>query len=347
VGLNNEAGHLARKVAKRVRPLRAVTTKAPKKAKAVAKRTPKKAAKAQAAKPKIKPKTAELDLSAFPPESLVESTLSLCLACALSLLTRQLGLAAERARSEIRRYNPTLEELTTSSPSRPYFAWPANECPYCHAPSKWHAPLRIAKIEGGKTTDVPRRVLIKSIGDSPNFTIIEEKSTERDALYSWLSKTGSSLDLDSPAWLIEAARHWLWRRLPDENWAEILDHVRIVRRSRRLEDGFEKEGFHVFLAPALFDEILLIQYLLSRSHKAGGQTFEGRLTLQGLFHRLRRGGYLNRMGISTSNPADALEQLVEILGGEGRVKFYYIVDRRDLSARLASLKDARIPRPKS
>jgi hypothetical protein len=53
------------------------------------------------------------------------------------------------------------------------------------------------------------------------------------------------------------------------------------------------------------------------------------------------------MGILTSNPADALEQLVEILGGEGRVKFYRIVDRRELSARLASLKDARIPRPKS
>ena len=338
---------MARRAANRVLPLRARTKKTAKKAKPVRKRMPKKATKAKAAKPKIKPKTAELDLSAFPPESVVENTLGLCLACALNLLTIQLGLSPERARSEIRRYNLTLQELTTSPPSRPYFTGPADECPYCHALSKWHAPLRIAKIEGGKTTDVPRRALVKNIGDSPNFTIIEEKSTERDALYSWLSKTGSSLDLDSPAWLIEAARHWLWRRLPNENWAEILDHVRVVRRSRRLEDGFEKEGIRLFLAPTLFDEVLLIQYLLSRSHKAGGQTFEGRLTLQGLFHRLRRGGYLNRMGISSSNPADALEQLVETLGGEGRVKFYYIVDRRDLSARLASLKDSRIPRPKS
>jgi hypothetical protein len=340
-----QAGHMAKKVAKRALPFRAIKKKTPKKAKAVAKRTPKKAAKAQAGKPKIKPKTAELDLNAFPPESLVESTLGLCLACALNLLTRQLALTRERARLEIRRYNPTLEELTTSSLSRPYLVWPANECPYCHAPPKWLAPLRIVKIEGGKTTDAPRRALLRTIGDSPNFTIIEEKSTERDALYSWLSKTGSSLDLESPAWLIEAARHWLGRRLPNENWPEILDHISIVRRSRRLEEGIEKEGTRLFLAPALFDEILLIQYLLSRSHKAGGQTFEGRLTLQDLFHRLRRGGYLNRMGISTSNPADALEQLVEVLGGEGRVKFYYIVDRRELTARLASLKDARIPRP--
>jgi hypothetical protein len=96
----------------------------------------------------------------------------------------------------------------------------------------------------------------------------------------------------------------------------------------------------------LFDEILLIQYLLSRSHKAGGQTFEGRFTLNDLFRRLRGGGYLNRMGISAGNPADGLEQLVEMLGGEGRVKFYYIVDRRDFFARLAGLKDAWIPRPK-
>jgi hypothetical protein len=337
---------MARKAARGVLPRQAVRKKTAKKVRAVAKKTPKKTAKAKASKPKRKPTTAALDLTAFPPESLVETTLGLCLACALDVLTRHLGLTPERARSEIRRYNPTLEELTTASPSRPYVAWGMNECPYCHAPSKWHAPLKIVKIEGGKTTDAPRRALVKDIRDSPNFTIIEEKSTERDALYSWLSKTGSDLDLDSPGWLLEAARHWLGRRLPNENWTEILDRVRIVRRSRRLEEGFEKEDFRLFLAPALFDEILLIQYLLSRSHKAGGQTFEGRLTLQDLFHRLRRGGYLTRMGISTSNPADALEQLVEILGGEGRVKFYYIVDRREFLARLASLKDARIPRPK-
>ena len=112
--------------------------------------------------------------------------------------------------------------------------------------NKWLAPLKIVKIEGGKTTDGPRRTLMKSIGDGPNFTIVEEKSTERDAFYSWLSKTGSTLNLDSSAWLVEAARHWLWRRLPKENWAGILDHVRIVRRTRRLEDGFEEEGPRLF-----------------------------------------------------------------------------------------------------
>jgi hypothetical protein len=52
------------------------------------------------------------------------------------------------------------------------------------------------------------------------------------------------------------------------------------------------------------------------------------------------------MGITTGNPSEALDELVGIHGGEGRVKFYYIVDRRDVLTRLADLKVARLPRPK-
>jgi hypothetical protein len=290
--------------------------------------------------------SAPLDLNGFPPESLIRHTRGLCLACALDVLTRHMGLNAERAQSEIRRNSPSYEELSSDAPPRPYIPWPAEVCPYCGAPSKWHAPLHIVRIEGGKTTDAPRRALIRKIEKSPTFTVIEEKSTERDALYDWLAKTGASLDLDSPGWLLEAARHWLGRRLPKEDWTEIFKQTRFVRRSRRLQDGFQLEAPGLFLAPALFDEVLLIQYLLSRSSKAGGQTFEGRMTLQDLFHRLRGGGYLRTMGIMSRSPAEALEQLVEVFGGEGRVKFYYIVDRRDLFARLAGLKAARLPRPR-
>jgi hypothetical protein len=346
---------MAKKLAKRASPRKTVTKKAATKAKTAAKKSPRKVAKtkvakAKAAKPsvvksKAKATSAELDLSPFPLESLVETTVGLCLACALDVLTRYMGLTPDRARSEIRRYSPTLDELKTSALTRPYFAWGADECPYCHAASRWHAPLKIIRIEGGKTTDAARRALVKKIAANSQFTIVEEKSTEREALYAWLSKTGSGLDLDSPGWLMAAAQHWLGRRLPNESWTEVFGGVRVIRRSRRLEEGFEKTNVLLFLAPALFDEILLIQYLFSRSHKAGGQTFEGRFTLQDLFHRLRRGGYLKRMGISTRQAADALEQLVEILGGEGRVKFHYIVDRREYLTRLASLKDARIPRP--
>jgi len=274
----------------------------------------------------------------------VTRKLGLCLACALDVLTRHMGLSAQRAQAEIRRYQPSLEEISTDAPARPYFNLPADECPYCGAPPKWHAPLTIVRIEGGKTTDVLRRALIKKIAAGAKFTVVEEKSTERDALYDWLAKTGAALDLDTPGWLLAATRHWLARRRPEVDWDAAFKNRRFVRRSRELDDDFEMHGAGLFLAPALFDEVLLIQYLLSRSHKAGGQTFEGRLTLNELIQRLRGGGYLRSMGVLARNPSDALEQLVEILGGEGRVKFHYVVDRRDFLARLADLKKARVPR---
>jgi hypothetical protein len=294
-----------------------------------------------------KGKKSELDLDAFPAESLASRTLGLCLACALDVLTRHVGLSPARAMSEIRKYTPGLEEHSAESPSRPYFAWPAEVCPSCGAPAKWHARLPVVEIEGGKASDAARRALVKKIGKSSMFAVIEEKSTEREALYSWLSKVGENLDLDSPGWLMEAARHWLGRRLPKEDWGEVFQQIRFVRRSRELqEEDFEIASPALLLSPMLFDEILLIQYLLSRSHKAGGRTFEGRLTLLDLFQRLRGGGYLRRAGITAGNPANALEEFLEIQGGEGRIKFYYVIDRRELLSRLEALKGSRVPRPK-
>jgi hypothetical protein len=328
--------------ARKAVPKKAVAKKkAPAKKAAVAKKTiaQKSVAKKKADEP--------LDLSAFPRESIVEYTKGLCLACTLDVLTRHVGLSVERAFAEIRKHSPTIEELAHGVRARPYLEWPSQTCPNCGAPAKWHAPLPVVSIEGGKTTETARRALVKKIGDSPNFAVIEEKSTERDALYHWLANTESTLDLDSPEWLLEATRHWLGRRLPKEDWGTIFAPIRFVRRSRRLEEGFEIDGPRLFLAPALFDEVLFIQYLLSRSHKAGGLTFEGRLTLMDLFQRLRGGGYLRHMNVTAGNPSDALEQLVELLGGEGRVKFYYVVDRRPLIARLGELKGARVPRPHS
>jgi hypothetical protein len=321
--------------------------------KAVKKATPKKVAPKTPARKTPVPKTlrkaadGELDLRAFPAESIESKTIGLCLACALDVLTRHMGLSPDRAMTEIRKYSPRLDELSATSLARPYLEWPADECPFCGAPKKWHAPLTILRIEGGKASDAARRALLKEIGESAKFAIIEEKSTQRDALYSWLLKTGENLDLDSSGWLLDATLHWLGRRLPKEDWSEIFKYIRYVKRSRRLDDGFEVANPVLYLAPMLFDEVLLIQYLLSRSHKAGGLTFEGRLTLQDLFYRLRRGGYLKHAGITAGNPADALEQLLEMQGGEGRLKFHYIVDRRELLSRLAALKDARIPRPSS
>jgi hypothetical protein len=89
----------------------------------------------------------------------------------------------------------------------------------------------------------------------------------------------------------------------------------------------------------LFDELLLVQYLVSRSHRAGGLTFEGRYTLPELSYRLRKSGYLRAAGVQTGNPGDALEQLLAHLsGGAGALRFYYIVDRRELLEGAKGLK---------
>ena len=94
--------------------------------------------------------------------------------------------------------------------------------------------------------------------------------------------------------------------------------------------------------------LLLAQYLVSRSHKSGGLTLEGRYTLAELFVRLRNSGYLRTAGVHTHNPGDALEQLLNSLsGGETALKFYYIVDRRDFLEKVKAVRLLKPPKPKA
>ena len=62
------------------------------------------------------------------------------------------------------------------------------------------------------------------------------------------------------------------------DWNAEFQRIHTLRRSRRLEEGWEVDSGRLFLAPVLFDELLLVQYLLSRSHRAGGMTLERRYT---------------------------------------------------------------------
>jgi hypothetical protein len=53
------------------------------------------------------------------------------------------------------------------------------------------------------------------------------------------------------------------------------------------------------------------------------------------------------MEVTTGAPGDALEQLVEHLGGgEASIKFYHLVDRRDFLEKLKALRLEKPPRPK-
>jgi hypothetical protein len=278
-------------------------------------------------------KNRELDFSGFPPGAVSEYATQVCLACIFDIFTKQLGLAPRTAYSEIKRHSPTAEELTAPQAARPYFDSEEKNprCPYCNSAKRWHARFDTYRIEGGKTTDPARRALLKSLPKSEEqFQLIETKSDRRTLLFEWFETMGRNLDFEDDRWLIEATRAYLERREPKTDWSQTFEGLRMVRRSQRLEEGWERERDRLFLSPALYNDVLLVQYLVSRSHKHGGRTFEGRLTLIELVRRLRYAGYLDAQGITERDQFEVLEKLVEhLVGGEGAVKLYYIVDRRD------------------
>jgi hypothetical protein len=278
-------------------------------------------------------KKRELDFKDFPHGTVSEYTTHLCLACIFDVFTAQLNLAPRTAYSEIKRYSPTIQELTAPEAARPFFDSEEKNprCPYCDSAKRWHARLDTYRVEGGKQTDAARRALLKSLPKSEEqFLTIETKSDRRTLLFEWLDTLGHNLDFDDDGWLVEVTRAFLERREPKTGWAEVFDGLRAVRRSQRLEEGWERDGSRLFLAPTLYNDALLVQYLVSRSHKHGGRTLEGRLTLIELVRRLRYSGHLEAQGITERDQFDVLEKLIEHLtGGEGAVKLYYIVDRRD------------------
>jgi hypothetical protein len=302
-------------------------------------------AKAKKSQP---PKTISPDLSSLPAELITREFRDVCLACVLDVLTRHLGLTMPKAQMEIRRYAPSLEELRTKDLSRPFFvrAGESDPCPYCGAVTKWHARLTIYRIESRKSTDAQRRVLLKSLPES-GFVVLEERATQQDAFHQWVERISASLDLDDPRWLFEVSRHYLARQEPKTDWDALFAQARSIRRSRLLETGYALDQNRLFLARFLFDELLLVQYLVSRAHRSGGLTLEGRYTLHELFARLRKSGYLRSAGVDVHSPADAFEQLLTHLGGgETAQRFYYVVDRRNLLDRIKALKDLRVPRAK-
>jgi hypothetical protein len=185
-----------------------------------------------------------------------------------------------------------------------------------------------------------RRDLVKSLSKKDDsFLVLEQKATQQHAFFEWLELISKQLDLDDSRWIREISRHYLARKEPKVDWHTEFERAHSIRRSRRLEEGWEADNGRLFLAPMLFDELLLVQYLVSRSHLAGGVTWEGRYTLPELFYRLRHSGYLRAVGVQAGNPGDALEQLLAHLsGGEAALRFYYIIDRRELLEGAKALK---------
>jgi hypothetical protein len=261
-------------------------------------------------------KQREIDLSEFPPGTVTEYTTFVCLACIFDIFTKQLGLAPRTAFSEVKKHTPEIQELTSRGALRPYFDSDEKKphCPYCGSASRWLARFDTYCIEGGKTTDAARRALIKKLPKADDqFVVLEKKSDSRVVFFEWLDTLGLNLDRDDEAWLIEATRNYLERREPKTNWNETFEGVRGIRRSSRLADGWEREGVRLYIAPQLYSEAILIQYLISRSHAHGGMTLEGRLTLMDLIRKLRYGGYLERVGITEVDAGEVFERVVDHL----------------------------------
>ncbi|HVF42604.1 MAG TPA: hypothetical protein VM936_06320 [Pyrinomonadaceae bacterium] len=277
-----------------------------------------------------------LDFSEFPAGSVSRADVTLCLACIFRLFTNQLGLAPRTAYDEIRRYSPTVEELTAREPQRPFFKSSGDKnarCPYCDAARRWHAPVSVYRVEGVKAADSARRALVKNLpAKDGRFQIDEQRKTAKQVFFEWLERLGQELDFaDEGVWLRAAARGYLQRREPKTDWATAFEGARAVRRSQRIDEGFERDGARLFLAPALYNDVLLVQYLVSRSQAHGGVTSEGRLTLFEFVRRLRHGGGLDAQGIDGRDHFEVLEQLVERLtGGDAPVKLHFITDRRAL-----------------
>src|ERR1044072_3460113 len=110
----------------------------------------------------------ELDLKDFPPGTITEFTTLVCLACIFDIFTKQLGLAPRTAFSEIKRHTPTIEELTSRTPTRPYLDSEEKHphCRHCGSGKRWLARIATYCIEGRKITDAPPRALIKKLPQS-------------------------------------------------------------------------------------------------------------------------------------------------------------------------------------
>jgi hypothetical protein len=258
----------------------------------------------------------ELDLSDFPSGTVTEYTTLVCLACIFDIFTKQLGLAPRTAFSEIKRHTPTIEELTSRATMRPYFDSDEKHphCPHCGSGKRWLARFDTCCIEGRKTTDAPRRALIKKLPQAGDqFLFVDKKSDSRAVFFEWLDTLRVNLDLNDETWLVAATRNYLERRDPKTNWEEVFTAVRAVRRSSRIAEGWERDGARLFLPPKIYGEALLIQYLVSRSHAHGGLTLEGRLTLLELIRRLRYFGYLDQIGVVEREPGEVFEKIIEHL----------------------------------
>ena len=288
-------------------------------------------------------KKAEVSFEMIPRSLLFEVTLTLCLKCAFDFFTKQLKLAPRTAYSELKKHVPGESDFTGAATSRPHFfeGSDVDHCPYCNASKRWFARFKAIRIDSHPSIEKERKKLWSALKKDPErFALWTHQKTPTEIFSEWLERLKRRSNLDSDEWLIPAAVEAVQRSHPSVDLDSVVQTgVKRVQISRQLDVDWNYSDGWLYLAPETYGDILLIQYLISRSHLHGGRTVEGRLTLQELMSRLKRIGYFEAKGIQFSDLYQTLEESVDKLVASGPTAVYYAVDRSDYIKQLRTVYD--------
>jgi hypothetical protein len=282
-----------------------------------------------------------INWDSIPSQFLYERPLRVCLKCGFDLLTRQMNLAARTAYSEIRKFAPDADAFRHQETQRPFFrsAQAAVSCPYCEATKRWVTTIRSVQIEEHPDLKKTVKALLTALKKKDEqYTLVKETRTPLQILADWLERQAHQCHFENDDWLRKAAMDYLKRREPLQDW-EAMAKVRRVLFSNRLSEGYELSGNSLFLSPLLYGNVLVVQYLLSRTHSHGAHTFEGRLTAFEFYQRLRRSGWLHKQNLHAEDAGEALEGAVARLAEEVPFKTHFVIDRTAFLDQLKTLYD--------
>jgi len=288
-------------------------------------------------------KMGEISFETMPQSLVVHQTLTLCLKCAFDFFGKQLKLAPRTAYSELKKHVPEETDFTGASTSRPHFfeGSGVERCPYCNASKRWFARFKASRIEQHSSTERARKSLWSTLKTDPDrFALWTHRMKPADIFSEWLERLKRGSNLEAEDWLIWVAVKAVQRNHPSTELDQATrPGVQRVQLSRELESDWKYADGWLYVGPETYGDILLIQYLISRSQLHGGRTLEGRLTLQELMIRLKRLGYFQAKGIEFTDQYQMLEQSVDKLVASGPTAVYYAVDRGDYLKQLKTVYD--------
>jgi hypothetical protein len=278
------------------------------------------------------------------PRSLVyEVSLTVCLKCAFDFFAKQLKLAPRTAYSELKKHVPEESDFTGAATSRPHFfeGPDRDRCPYCNAAKRWFGRFNALRIDSHPSIEKERKKLWSALKKDPDrFALWTREKTPLEIFSEWLDRLKRRSNLEGDEWLMPAALEAVQRNHPSADLdGAIQAGVNRVQISRQLGSPWSYAKGWLHVSPEAYGDMLLVQYLISRSHLHGGRTFEGRLTLKELITRLRRIGYFESSAIQFSDLYQALEQSVDKLVASGPTAVYYAVDRGEYLKQLRAVYD--------